>query len=265
MKKRPATMMLLTALLGTAAARPAGAGTVHTETVVYKQGDTELRGYIAYDQGSGEKRPGVLVVHEWWGLNDFAREVAEKLAGLGYVALAVDMYGEGKSTEHPQQAGEWAAWIRNNQDVAAARFDAGYRLLADHELTKEGEIAAIGYCFGGSVVLTMAMNGADLDGVVSFHGGLPTEPAGVDRIKAKMLICHGGADPTMSKEQIQTFLANLEAVGADYEFIIYGGAKHSFTNKGADARGIPALAYNAEAARRSWNAMLTFFNEIFGE
>jgi dienelactone hydrolase len=247
-----------------AAAGPANAS-LKSETVTYKQGDTELKGYLVYDDGQQGKRPGVLVVHEWWGLNDYARDRADELAKKGFVALAVDMYGDGKSTEHPEQAGEWASWISSNKEIGAARFNAGRELLAKHELTNPDQIAAIGYCFGGSVVLTMAMNGADLAGVVSFHGGLPTDPAGVDVIKPKILVCHGGSDPTISQEQIHTFLKNLDAVEADYQFIIYGGAKHSFTNKEADSRGIPALAYNPAAARRSWDAMLLFFHEIFGE
>lgn len=265
MKKRPVMTVFAALALCAVSTVSAGDAALHTETVVYRQGNTDLHGYLAYDGLDKAPRPGVLVVHEWWGLNDHAREMAEALARHGYVVLAVDMYGEGKSTEHPQQAGEWAAWIRSNKEAAAARFQAGYDLLSSHKLTKTGEIAAIGYCFGGSVVLTMAMNGADVDGVVSFHGGLPTDPAGVDSITAKILVCHGGSDPTISAEQIQTFLNHLDAVGADYQFVIYGGAKHSFTSEAADARGIPALAYDADAARRSWNAMLTFFNEIFGE
>jgi len=256
-------MMLLVSLaLCIAAGAPASAS-IKSEAVVYKQGDTELHGYLVYDADKQGKRPGVLVVHEWWGLNHHSRDSAEELARQGYVALAVDMYGEGKSTEHPQQAGEWATWIRSNKEVGAARFQAGYDLLAAHELTNEDQIAAIGYCFGGSVVLTMAMNGAALAGVVSFHGGLPTDSAGVDAIKPKILVCHGGSDPTISEDQIKTFLGNLDAVDADYQFIVYGGAKHSFTSKAADARGVSALAYDPDAARRSWNAMLTFFDELF--
>jgi len=265
MKRRPTTALLAALLLCAASASSAGDDALRAETVVYQQGDTELHGYLVYDGQVKAPRPGVLVVHEWWGLNDHAREMADALAREGYIALAVDMYGEGKSTEHPEQAGEWASWIRSNKEVAAARFQASYDVLAGHELTKKGAIAAIGYCFGGSVVLTMAMNGADVSGVVSFHGGFPTDPAGVDNITAKILICHGGSDPTISEDQIHTFLKNLDAVGADYQFVIYGGAKHSFTSKAADARGIPALAYDADAAQRSWNAMLLFFKEIFGE
>lgn len=263
MNRRP-TMALLAALAICVVSNvPAGAS-LKTEAVTYNQGETKLHGYLVYDAEIQGSRPGVLVVHEWWGLNDHARSSAEELARQGYVALAVDMYGEGKSTEHPQQAGEWATWIRNNKEVGAARFQAGYDLLAAHKLTNTDQIAAIGYCFGGSVVLTMAMNGADLAGAVSFHGGLPTEPAGVDAIKPKILVCHGGSDPTISEDQIKSFLDNLDAVDADYQFIIYGGARHSFTSKAADAREISALAYDADAARRSWSAMLALFDEIFG-
>ena len=256
MIRRSSMMLLVSLALCIAAGAPASAS-IKSEAVVYKQGDTELHGYLVYDADKQGKRPGVLVVHEWWGLNDHSRDSAEELARQGYVALAVDMYGEGKSTEHPQQAGEWATWIRSNKEVGAARFQAGYDLLAAHELTNEDQIAAIGYCFGGSVVLTMAMNGADLKGVVSFHGGLPTEPVPVDEINAKILVCHGGADGSMSHEQVQTFLGNLDAVEADYQFIIYSGAQHGFTRR--------SPAYDADADRRSWDAMWTFFGELFEE
>lgn len=264
MKRRSIVQLIPAAVVCFALVNPAAAST-KSQKVVYRQGETELHGYLVYDEDVAGKRPGVLVVHEWWGLNDHARNSAEKLAELGYVALAVDMYGEGKSTDHPEQAGEWATWIRNNTEVAAARFGAAYDLLAGHELTNASQIAAIGYCFGGSVVLTMAMNGADLAGVVSFHGGLPTEPAGVDKVKPAILVCHGGSDPTISEDQVDLFLKNLDAVNADYQFIIYGGAKHSFTNKEADARGISALAYDAKADRRSWRAMVGMFEEIFAK
>jgi dienelactone hydrolase len=263
MNTRPAIISLLAAVAVIASFSTAGAE-LRSETVSYQQDGTDLRGYLVYDDaGADGKRPGVIVVHEWWGLNDYARERAEALAKEGFVALAIDMYGEGKSTDHPQQAGEWATWIRTNRDVGGARFMAGYEVLREHSLTREDQIAAIGYCFGGSVVLTMALSGADLEGVVSFHGGLPTEPSTVDEITTKILVCHGAADATISPEQIGTFLGNLEAAGADYQFISYGGAKHSFTSKAADERGIPVLAYDADADRRSWQAMLAFFGEIF--
>lgn len=237
---------------------------VRTETVEYKQGDTVLKGFFAYDDATGAKRPGVLVVHEWWGLNDYARMRATKLAEAGYVALAIDMFGEGKTTEHPQEAGEWAQTVMQNQEVAAARFAAGQKVLSDHKLTAPGQIAAVGYCFGGATVLSMALKGADLKGVVSFHGSLPGDPA-PGPVKAKVLVCHGGSDGFIAPEQIQTFQKNLAAAGADWQFIAYGGAKHAFTVREADQRGIPGLAYNEAADRRSWQAMLAFLGEIFAK
>jgi len=242
----------------------AGAATaaVRVEPVEYKQGDVTLRGQIAYDDAVKGKRPGVLVVHEWWGLNDYAKMRAKMLAEAGYVAFAVDMYGEGKTTEHPQEAGEWATAIRTNQKVAGERFNAAYNLLKADARVDAAHIAAIGYCFGGSVVLTMAMNGADLDGVASFHGGLPTDPA-PGKVTASILVCHGAADGFATEEQIATFQKNLADAGADWEFISYGGAKHSFTSPDADKRGIPGLAYNEKADKRSWATLMNFLQEVF--
>ena len=226
------------------------------EEVLYKQGDTQLKGHLAYDDKDEGPRPGVLVVHEWWGLNDYAKSRADMLAEEGYVALAVDMYGEGKVTEHPQEAGQWAAAVSRNAELGRQRFLAAYELLrADPR---------IGYCFGGGVVLNMALVGVDLRGVVSFHGSLPQQPAAPGTVKAKILVCHGGSDPLTTQEQIQTFEKNLTAAKADWELNIYGGAKHSFTNPEADLRGMDALAYSPTADRRSWRAMEDFFAEIFG-
>ncbi len=237
---------------------------LHTEEVPYRQGDTQLKGHLAYDDRDEGPRPGVLVVHEWWGLNDYAKGRADMLAEEGYVALAVDMYGEGKVTEHPQEAGQWAAEVSRNAELGRQRFLAAYELLrADPHVDGE-RIAAIGYCFGGGVVLNMALAGVDLNGVVSFHGSLPQQPAAPGTVKAKILVCHGGSDPLTTQEQIQTFEKNLTAAGADWELNIYGGAKHSFTNPEADLHGMDALAYSPTADRRSWRAMLDFFEEIFG-
>jgi dienelactone hydrolase len=236
---------------------------VKVEELTYKQGDTSLHGYVYYDDASDSERPGVLVVHEWWGLNDYAKERAKMLAELGYVAMALDMYGEGKTTEHPQTAGEWAGAVTD--ELGKARFTAAYELLRKHKLTADGKIAAIGYCFGGGVVLRAARAGIDLRGVVSFHGSLPTEAVEPDTIKAKILVCHGAEDPFTSAEQVQKFQQSLTDAGADWQLIIYGGARHSFTSKQADTRGIPALQYNASADRRSWAAMRMFFEEIFAD
>jgi dienelactone hydrolase len=235
---------------------------VTMEPVEYKVGDTVLKGVVAYDDAVEGKRPGVLVVHEWWGLNDYAKMRADMLAKAGYVALALDMYGEGKTTEHPQEAGEWASAVGQNQDIARTRFMGAFELLREHPRTDPERIAAIGYCFGGSVVLNMALAGIDLDAVVSFHGGLPQDAAGGD-VKASILVCHGGADQLSTQEQLETFTSNLVAANADWEINVYGGAKHSFTNPGADARGMPQLGYDERADKRSWRAMLGFLQEAF--
>jgi dienelactone hydrolase len=240
-----------------------GEAALKTEKVDYKQGSTVLTGYLVYEDGYQTPRPGVLVVHEWWGLNDQAKKRAEDLAREGYIALAVDMYGEGKTTSHPKEAGEWATAVRQNKQVGKERFLAGYELLRSHPLTQKDRIAAIGYCFGGHVVLFMAQEGVDLKGVVSFHGGLPAEKAEPKSFKAKVLICHGADDPLVTKDQIAAYQDNLRIGGADWQFMIYGGAKHSFTNPGADKVGIPALAYNKAADQRSWKLMLSFLDELF--
>jgi dienelactone hydrolase len=242
------------------------AAAIHTEEVEYRAGETALRGYLAYDDASPAKRPGVLVVHEWWGLNEHARHKAEALAKAGYVALAVDMYGDGKTTEHPQEAGEWSGYISQHQELGMARFLAGLKILKSQPLVAADQVAAIGYCFGGRVVLSMAVQGADLRAVASFHGAMPAESVapGIP-VKAKVLICHGGADSMVTMDKVQGFQEVLTAAGADWQFISYGGAQHSFTNPTADSRGIPGLAYDAAADRRSWRAMLDFFGEIFAE
>lgn len=253
-------VVLVAALLGSLSA----SGAIHTETLEYRQGDTVLKGFLAYDSASKAKRPGVLVVHEWWGLNDYARRRAEMLAREGYVALAVDMFGEGKSTKHPETAGQWAGEVSKNAELRKARFLAGRDALAKNPLVLPGEIAAIGYCFGGGTVLAMAEAGLDLKGVVSFHGSLPQDPAPKGGVKAKVLVCHGAADSFTSPEQVQTFQKNLADAGADWQFISYSGAKHGFTNPDADKLGMEGLAYNAAADHRSWSLALSFLKEAFG-
>jgi dienelactone hydrolase len=248
-------MIILGAHAGVATAE------VKLDRVEYKAGDTKLIGWIAYDDDAKGKRPGVVVVHEWWGLNDYTKTRARMLAEAGYVAFAADMYGDGKMTEHPQEAGEWAGAVGANKEVASQRFNAAMAQLKANSHVDPAHIAAVGYCFGGSVVLGMAMSGADLDGVVTFHAGLPTEPA-TGKITARILVCHGAADAMATPEQIQTFQKNLADAGADWEFISYGNAKHSFTNPDADKHGIPGLAYNAEADKRSWKTALDFLAEV---
>ncbi len=236
---------------------------LHTEKAQYKEGDTILVGYLAYEDSMKGQRPGVIVVHEWWGLNDYAKMRAEALAKEGYIALAVDMYGEGKMTDHPKQAGEWSSFIRTNRQIAKDRFVAAYELLKNHKMTEKNKIAAIGYCFGGYMVLAMAQEGVDLRGVVSFHGVFPTERVEPNTVKAKILVCHGAEDSLITQEHIYQFQENLRYANADWQFITYGGAKHSFTNPDADKPGMPGLGYNRAADKRSWKAMLDLFQEIF--
>lgn len=240
---------------------------LHTEEIEYSANGTTLKGYLAYDDKIKGKRPGVLVVHEWWGHNEYVRKRAEMLAALGYTALAIDMYGDGKQAAHPDDAGKFAGEVRKNMPVAKARFLAAMELLQKQPTVANNEIAAVGYCFGGGIVLEMARSGLDLDGVVSFHGSLGTQnPAQKGVVKAKILVLNGAADPFVKPEQIAAFKTEMGAAGVDYKFIDYPGAKHAFTNPEADANGekfnIP-LAYNAEADAASWQEMQVFFKEIF--
>lgn len=237
------------------------------EEVDYRSGDTLLKGYLAYDDSITGKRPGILVVHEWWGHNEYARRRARMLAELGYTALALDMYGDGKTFGHPDDAGKFAAAVRSNMPEAEARFRAALDRLRGHKSVDAGYIAAIGYCFGGGIVLEMARRGLDLDGVVSFHGSLGTaEPASKGSIKARILVLNGADDPFATSEKISAFKSEMEQAGADYRFINYPGAVHAFTNPAADdfgkRFGIPT-AYNAEADKQSWAEMQRFFKQLF--
>jgi dienelactone hydrolase len=241
---------------------------IQTREIEYRYGDTSLQGFIAWDDAVEGKRPGVLVVHEWWGHNDYARRRARELAELGYTALAVDMYGEGKVAEHPDDAGQFATEVMQNLPAARARFDAAHELLDAHPTTDPDQTAAIGYCFGGGVVLAMGRAGADLDAVVSFHGSLPGEAIeDPDAVKAKFLVLHGAADPFVTPEQVDAFRKSMDDAGVDYRFVAYEGAMHSFTSPEADANAekfdLP-LAYDAAADEQSWQAMQDFFAEVFG-
>jgi dienelactone hydrolase len=245
---------------------PAGPS-IQTEEVEYTAGDVTMKGFLAWDANISGPRPGVLVVHEWWGLNDYARGRARQLAELGYTALAVDMYGDGKLAEHPDDAGKFASEVMQNLPAAEARFHAAHELLDAHPTTDPAKTAAIGYCFGGGVVLHMARAGADLAGVVSFHGSLPGEAIeDPHAVKAKVLVLHGAADPFTTPEQIDAFKKSMDDAGVDYRFVVYQGAKHSFTNPEADTFaekfGLP-LAYDAAADEQSWQAMKEFLEEIF--
>ena len=234
-----------------------------SQNVEYKHEDTVLEGYLAYDDAAKGKRPGVLVVHEWWGLNDYVRMRVDKLATLGYVAFALDMYGKGIWTDQASKAQELSGHLRG-KPIMRQRARTGLEILRNHEQVDSANIAAIGYCFGGTTVLELAYSGADIAGVVSFHGGLTVpKPEDMSRIKAKILVLHGANDGFISSENIAAFQEGVGKAGADWQMIYYGGAKHSFTNPAADKKNINGLAYSPSADERSWKHMQLFFDEIF--
>ena len=249
-----------------AASKPAS--TLEHKEITYKVGDLEMKGYLAWDPSQTGPRPGVLVVHEWWGHNDYARRRANDLAKLGYVAFSVDMYGDGKTVDHPKDAGAMAGAVMSDPDGAQARFEAAKKVLTDFEMTDATKVAAIGYCFGGAIVLHMARRGVDLDAVASFHGSLgtkePVTKTGV--IKAKILVAHGADDPFVKASEIEAFKKEMTTAGADMRFEAYEGAVHSFTNPGADVFGekfgLP-LKYNEAADKKSWESMKALFKEAF--
>lgn len=237
------------------------------EPVEYRSGATVLKGFLAYDDSSDARRPAVLVVHEWWGHNDYARKRALMLAGLGYVALAVDMYGDGRQAAHPDEAGKFSSEISRNLPEAEARFRAAMELVKTRPVTDPDKVAAIGYCFGGAVVLNMARLGVDLDGVASFHGSLGTShPAQPGQVLARMLVLHGADDPFIPAEQVQQFKNEMDGAAVDYRFIAYPGAVHAFTNPDADRYGAQfnlPLKYNAAADRASWSELQSFLAAVF--
>jgi dienelactone hydrolase len=242
---------------------------VKGEEVSYKDGGVVMKGYLAYDDAIKERRPGVLVVHEWWGHNDYTRRRARELAELGYTALAVDMYGDGKTADHPDSAGKFSGEVGRDPKLMRARFDAARKLLAKHRTVDAKRIGAIGYCFGGRVVLEMARAGEDLAAVASFHGSLQTaNPAQKGKVKARILVANGADDPFVSAADIEGFKKEMDAAGVRYQFVNYPGAKHAFTNPDADRNGVKfnlPLAYNAEADKQSWTEMQALFKDAFGK
>lgn len=243
-----------------------GFAAIHTETVEYKLGDVVLAGYLAYDDATDNKRPGVLVVHEWMGINDYAKQRAEQLAGLGYVAFALDMYGKDVKIANREEASAMAGKFYQDRQLMRDRAAAGLEQLNAFRLTDPNHVAAIGYCFGGSTVLELARGGADISGVVSFHGGLqnPT-PENTSNIKAKVLVCHGAIDPYVPMDQVNAFVAEMDTAKIDYQLIMYANAVHGFTNPNNGTDNSKGAAYNANADKRSWEAMRSFFAEIFAK
>jgi dienelactone hydrolase len=234
------------------------------ELIEYRHDDAVLEGYLVCDDQIKGKRPGVIVVHEWYGLNDYAKARAEQLANLGYIAFAIDMYGKGIRAKNVEEAAKLAGIYRSDRRLMRARAAAGLETLRRQPLADAGRIAAIGYCFGGGTALELARSGAELSGVVSFHGNLDTpNPDDAKAIKAKVLALHGADDPLVTPEQVHAFQGEMRNAAVDWQMVIYGGAVHSFTNPASGSDPSRGIAYNEKADSRSWAAMRLFFDEIF--
>lgn len=237
---------------------------IHTEYVTYNDGDVVLEGYIAYDKSFAGKRPGVLVVHEWTGINDYTLQRSKQLAEMGYFAFAADIYGKGIRPSTPEEAGKQASVYKNDRQLMRKRINLALDEIRKQSFVDTENISAIGYCFGGTVVLELARSGADVKGVVSFHGGLDTPNlSDANNIKAKVLVLHGADDPYVPEEQLKTFEKEMREAKVDWQLVSYGNAVHSFTNPGAGNDNSKGAAYNQKADKRSWEAMKSFFNEIF--
>jgi dienelactone hydrolase len=236
------------------------------ETVSYKLDSSTRNNFVVYDENIEGKRPAVLVIHEWWGLNEYAKMRARELAKLGYIAIAVDIYGDGKMGEDPAAAEKLATPFYMKPETIKPIFDAAVEKLKGFSQTDPTKIGAIGYCFGGAQVLNLAKMGEDLKGVVSFHGNLNVVPVNKDLLKAEVLVCHGAADPFVPQVEADQFKKQMDSIGAKYTFKEYAGATHAFTNPMATAMGekfkIP-IKYNAAADTASWNDMKRFFNQVF--
>jgi len=240
------------------------AAQIHTELIEYKHGDAVMEGYLAYDTGIKGKRPGVLVVHQWKGLTDYEKTRAKMLAKLGYNVFALDIYGKGVRPQSSQEAGAQAGKYKSNRDLLRARAQAGLAVLQKHDLTDPKRVAAIGYCFGGTTVIELARSGADVAGVVSFHGGLDSpHPEDGKNIKCKVLALHGADDPHVPAKDLAAFEDELRQARVDWQLVKYGGAVHSFTDRNAGDNPGQGAAYNEKADRRSWEAMKQFFADIF--
>ncbi|TAK50608.1 MAG: dienelactone hydrolase family protein [Betaproteobacteria bacterium] len=238
------------------------------DAVTYKDGDTVMKGFIVYDDASKAKRPGIVVVHEWWGITLHVRDEARKFASQGYTAFVADMYGDARTADNPKDAGALSGSVRKNPAAMQARFNAAKDTLARHATVDASRIGAAGYCFGGSVVLDMARAGSDLKGIAAFHAGLGPSgpPAAAGKVKAKVLVLNGEADPFIKPESVDAFKKEMAAANVDYRYINYAGAVHAFTNPEATAKGkqfnLP-LAYHAEADKQSKAEASKFFSDVF--
>ncbi|MFZ0391142.1 MAG: dienelactone hydrolase family protein [Calditrichia bacterium] len=237
---------------------------VKTKVIDYNQGGVELRGFFAWNDSLQQPLPGILVVHEWWGLNDYARMRTRRLAEMGYAAFALDMYGNGQVAENAEQAGKLAGQFYQDRQLMRDRAAAGLQVLKSQPPVDKNKLAAIGFCFGGSTALELARSGADLDAVVSFHGGLSTpNPADAKNIKGQVLVLHGGEDPHVKPEEVMDFWNEMQNAGVQWQLNVYGGAVHSFSNPASGSDKSSGVAYNETAAKRAWRDMKLFFNEIW--
>lgn len=238
---------------------------IKTETVEYKEGDTTLEGVLIYDDSIMNKRPGILIAHQWKGLTDYEKKRGEMLAKLGYVAFAADIYGKGTRPKDVQEASQFAGKYKNDRNLLRKRVQAGLEQLKKSRFVDAEKTAAIGYCFGGTTVLELARAGADIDGVVSFHGGLGTPtPEDAKNIKGKVLALHGADDPHVPPAEEQAFEKEMREANVDWQLVSYGNAVHSFTDWNAGNDNSKGSAYNEKADKRSWEDMKDFFNELFG-
>ena len=255
------TAALAAALLSTATAR----AEIVKKTIEYRQGDTVLEGYLAYDTAGPAKKPGVVIFHQWMGLTDYEKKRAEQLAALGYVAFAADLYGKGVRPTTPKDAGAEAGKYRADRPLLRARTQAALATLRQQPNVATDKVAAIGYCFGGGAALELARSGADVAGVVTFHGSLDTPtPQDAKNIKGKVLVLHGADDPNVPRAAVLALQDELTAAKVDWQVVLYSGTVHAFTQPMAGNDPSKGVAYNAEADRRSWQAMRNFFVELFG-
>jgi dienelactone hydrolase len=251
-------------LLSLAMITSAAHAKIKTEQVEYKAGDTTLQGFLAYDDSNTKPRPGILLIHDWMGVGDYAESRAKQLAELGYVAFAADIYGKGVRPANPKEAAGLAGKYKDDRALYRERLKAGLAQLTGNKLVAPGQVAAIGYCFGGTGALELARSGADLKGVVTFHGGLSTPtPQDAKNIKSPLLILHGADDPFVKPDEVAAFKKEMDDAKVKYTFIAYPGAVHSFTRPDAGNDNSKGAAYNAEADHKSWAEMKKFFGQIF--
>jgi dienelactone hydrolase len=256
-------MLLLLAGLASASAVVAQ---VKTEVVEYRSGETLLQGYLSYNPSLKGKRPGVLIIHDWMGVSDYTKMRAEQLAALGYVALTADIYGKGIRPKNAEEASQEAGKYYKDRQLLRSRARAGLDELARQGVVDGGNLAVMGYCFGGGAALELARSGAPVKGTVSFHGSLATPtPEDAKNIKGKVLVLHGADDPFVKQEDVKGLMDEMRAAGVDWQLVQYSGAVHSFTDKRAGSENSKGAAYNEAADRRSWQAMRNFFEEVLGQ